>query len=27
VIAPALANALTAATGERFDRLPLKLSA
>jgi isoquinoline 1-oxidoreductase beta subunit len=27
VIAPAVANALTAATGQRFNRLPLKLSA
>ncbi|UCC56510.1 MAG: xanthine dehydrogenase family protein molybdopterin-binding subunit, partial [Gammaproteobacteria bacterium] len=27
VIAPAIANALTAATGQRFDRLPLRLSA
>lgn len=27
VIAPAVANALSAATGQRFDRLPLKLSA
>ncbi|MCP4409629.1 MAG: xanthine dehydrogenase family protein molybdopterin-binding subunit [Gammaproteobacteria bacterium] len=27
VIAPAVANALTAATGQRFDRLPLRLSA
>jgi isoquinoline 1-oxidoreductase beta subunit len=26
VIAPAVANALTAATGQRFDRLPLRLS-
>jgi isoquinoline 1-oxidoreductase beta subunit len=27
VIAPAVANALSAATGQRFDRLPLRLSA
>ncbi|MFA7387476.1 MAG: hypothetical protein WCZ87_07435, partial [Thiohalobacteraceae bacterium] len=27
VIAPAVANALSAVTGQRFDRLPLKLSA
>jgi isoquinoline 1-oxidoreductase beta subunit len=27
VIAPAVANALAAATGQRFHRLPLKLSA
>jgi isoquinoline 1-oxidoreductase subunit beta len=27
VIAPAVANALFSATGQRFDRLPLKLTA